>query len=153
MKIEYFDNGLINIPFKEGYRITFNSSEPIDELVNFLSDNIGEGIVDNNVDKLLIEHDEWILFKKNNKTYILVMKHLDDVNKLQTFLNSNQTIDYHSCSSFNKLKNELQRFIFEPITTKNKNRIREIIRKQLYIKPYDFNLILNEKGIQIILNN
>lgn len=49
MKIQYFDNYLIGIKFKTGYRITFNKNI-IDKykLINFLADKFGESITDNN---------------------------------------------------------------------------------------------------------
>jgi hypothetical protein len=59
-------------------------------------------------------------------------------------------IDENTLNNKVTLKDKLERFLFEPITQKNKNRIREIVRKVLRIKPYSFDLILNSKGIKVM---
>ena len=145
MKIQYFDNYLIGINFKTGYRITFNKNT-IEQypLINFLADNFGEPITEDDT----ISNKTYTLHIKRNE-YILILKTQEQLNQFNNFLNINPHIDYQSLSTYNKLIEKLTPFLFEPNNTKNKNRIREIVRKILYIKPYDFTLNLSELGIYI----
>ena len=148
MNIQYFDNYLIGINFKTGYRITFNKNT-IDQypLINFLADNFGEPITEDDT----ISYKTYTLHIKRNE-YILILETQEQLNQFNNFLNINPHIDYQSLSTYNKLIEKLTPFLFEPNNTKNKNRIREIVRKILYIKPYDFTLNLSELGIYIKTN-
>ena len=147
MEIQYFDNYLIGISFRTGYRIKFNNNE-IDkyDIINFMSDTFGEGFVKDDC----IIHNTWVLRDKKDK-FVLILKTEDQLNKLKEKFNIKADIDYDSLSAYVKLKNQLLTFIGETNNIKNKNKIREIIRKTLHIKPYDFDLELSEYGIFIKL--
>ena len=147
MEIQYFDNYLIGISFRTGYRIKFNNNE-IDkyDIINFMSDTFGEGFVKDDC----IIHDTWVIRDKKDK-FVLILKTEKQLNKLKQKFNITSDIDYNSLSSYVKLKDQLLPFIGRPNNQKNKNKIREIIRQILYTKPYDFNLELSESGIFIKL--
>ena len=154
MKIEYFNDGLIGIPFKNGYRIEIRVDDPNpifnNTIINYLSDAFGEGIIDNeNTYFKIISSNSWVYVDRNIKI-MLCLKSLDMVNKFLIDFGLECDIDENTLNNKVTLKNKLERFLFEPITQKNKNRIRGIVRKVLYIKPYSFDVILNSKGIKVI---
>jgi hypothetical protein len=147
MKIQYFDNYVIGIKFKSGYRMTFNKDElsvGLYHFINFLANNFGEPVTENNI----LHSENYALFDKQNE-FVLVLKTEEQLNQVTDFLNMKSDIDYQSLSTYNKLVEKLSPFLFEKITQKNKNRIREIVRQILYVKPYDFILNLSDKGIFI----
>jgi hypothetical protein len=145
MKIQFFDNYLIDVNFKSGYRIKFNKNI-IDKysLINFLANNFGEPITEENK----IYNENYSLYIKRIE-YVLVVETKEQLNQFTNFININTHIDYKSLSTKYHLFEKLKPFLFEPINIKNKNKIREIVRKILYIKPYDFILNLSKQGIYI----
>jgi hypothetical protein len=155
MKIEHFYDGLIGISFKDGYRITEIENISNNDIINFLSDNFGEGVVDNknsnsNYLNLLINADSWLFVDNKFKKEInIVLKFRNMVNEFLNHFNLKCEIDENSLSDEFKLKNKLIRFISKPNNQKNRNKIREIVRKTLNIKLYSFDLKINQKGILI----
>jgi ribosomal protein L23 len=150
IKTEYFDQKIINCNFVPGYIITIENCN-IDKkvIIDFLSNNFDEGIVNNNCkDHLMIDSESWHLFITKRR-YRIILKTLNQVKKFFNYFDINEQIDYKTLSIEYKLKEKLQKYIFELNTQKIRNKIREDVRKILGVKPYDFNLIINEKGIKI----
>jgi len=151
-KVEYFDIKIVNCNFVPGFRITIENCN-IDKMsiVNFLSDNFGEGIIDqfSGNDNLLINSESWHLFISKT-TYRIILKTLNQVEKFFDNFNISEEIDFETLCVQSRLENKLEKYMFEPNTQKTRNKIREDIRKILNVKPYDFDLIINDKGIQII---
>ena len=155
-KVEYFEQPLISCNFLPGYRIKIeNCNLSRKEIINFLSDNFGEGVVDDSYKKynfLKIDSESWYFFIKNEifNNYIIVLKTIYQVDKFLYYFNLKVEIDYKTLSIKRKLEETLEKYLFELNTQKIRNKIREDVRKILHIKPYDFDLIVDEKGIQII---
>lgn len=157
-KIEYFDGRLSGCNFSPGYRITIESCNIYKRnIINFLSNNFCEGVVNENGSKhfnLMINSNLWHFFIKNKKynDYKIILRYLDQVKDFCNYFDIDIDIDYQTLSNEHKLKKSLEKYIFEPNNQKNRNKIREEVRKILHVKPYDFELIVDEKGIQINMN-
>jgi len=155
-KVEYFDQVIANCKFFPGYRITIDHCDiNKTRIINFLSDNFGEGFVDEKYKPFLIKSDTWYFFIKNERydDIIIIVKEKYQVEKIISHFNINVNIDYETLSVRNKLKNTLEKYLFELNTQKIRNQIREEVRKIIHVKPYDFDLIVDEKGIQITKND
>jgi len=157
VKIEYFDQPLFSCNFCSGYRIHIkNSTLPEREVVNFLSDSFGEGVVDNTkYNSLKIDSDTWHFFIIDMRYthYIVVLNDKDQVDRFMDHFNLNTKIDYNSLSIKHKLRETLEKYLYELNTQKIKNKIREDVRKILHVKPYDFELVVDSNGIKIKSND
>jgi hypothetical protein len=156
-KIEYFDQPLTSCYFYPGYRINIENCDfSKREIINFLSDNFGEGVVCNDCVKFLkIYSDDWYfsILNYRYKNYIIILKTKDQVNRFIDYFDLKVKIDYKTLSVENKLQETLEKHLYELNTQKRRNQIREEVRKILHVKPYDFELIVDEKGIQIKSKN
>lgn len=149
IKILQFNDEIIGVPFSEGYRIPINNLSN-NEIINFLSDNFGEGVVDNEncTESLVIINPSWVFSDirlKYLENKIIVVKDLDMLEKFTNYFNIKYEIDSSQLVE-NRLFKKIQKFLHEQITQKNQNRIRDIIQKELKTK---FKMFIDCTGISI----
>jgi hypothetical protein len=84
---------------------------------------------------------------------MILLKTKNQIDKFLNHFNLETEINYKTLSVEYKLQETLEKHLYELNTQKRRNQIREEVRKILHVKPYDFELIVDEKGIQIKSKN
>jgi len=146
-------NGVIGLPMESGYLIRLTDI-PSQDIINYLSDQFGEGIISNEfINGVSIINPKWAFIEFNSEFRRILNRkfktvQLKDISMVKQFT-SHFNIEYEIDTTQlieNKIFEKICRFIHEPITTKNRNRIKDIIQKELKIK---FKLLIDCTGIKI----
>ena len=155
ISISQFDeiNGIVGSPFESGYLIKLTDI-PSEDSINYLSDQFGEGVIsDEFVNGVSINNPNWAFIEFNSESRrklkrefkIILLKDLSMVEQFTSHFNIEYELDTTQLIE-NRIFDKICHFLHEPVTIKNRNRIKDIVQKELKTK---FKLFITCAGIKI----